>query len=71
MATTPPMELAVWSMSPQGLPKYSFSAHWPIWASRTGEHCPSKNRSLTMLPMSTSKAAEELSPLPPGTSDTT
>ena len=70
MATTPPTEEAVWSMRPQGLPKNTFSAYWPIWAISTAEHLPPQNNSLRMVPMSTSKAAEEERPLPPGTLET-
>lgn len=57
MATTPPTEEAVWSISPQGLPKKTFSAYCPIWASSTGVHLPPKKSSLSMVPISTSKAA--------------
>ena len=32
MVITPPTAQAVWSIRPQGLPKNTFSAYWPIWA---------------------------------------
>ena len=70
MATTPPTEEAVWSMRPQGLPKKTFSAYWPIWAISTAELLPFQKSALSMVPMSTSKAAEEERPLPPGTLET-
>ena len=70
MATTPPTEEAVWSMRPQGLPKNTFSAYCPIWAISTAVARPPQKRPLSMVPISTSKAAEELRPLPPGTLET-
>ena len=36
MDTTPPTAEAVSSIRPQGLPKNTFSANWPIWATWTG-----------------------------------
>ena len=69
MATTPPTELAIWSKRPEGLPKKTFSAYWPIWAMVTGVSAPPANRWFAMLPMSTSKAAELERPLPLSTAE--
>ena len=70
IVTMPPTEEAIWSSRPLGLPKKTFSAYCPVWAMRAGEHWPSKNSSLKMLPSSTSKAALELRPLPLNTLET-
>ena len=65
--TMPPTLEAVCSIRPQGLPKYTFSAYWPIWAISTGESLFSKYSPFIMRPISTSKAAELERPEPGST----
>ena len=70
MAIIPPQAEAIWSMSPQGLPKKRFSAAWPIMASSVASSSSLQKRPLTTAPISTSKAAEEDRPEPGSTSET-
>src|SRR6218665_3584195 len=67
MVTSPPVEQAVWSISPQGFPKKLFSAYCPIMAFCTGSNFPLLKRSLKMAPRSTSKDADDDKPDPLGT----
>ena len=71
MNTSPPVLLDSWSIRPQGLPKYTFSAHWPIRAMSGAVRLFPANRALPMRPSSTSKAALLDSPDPGSTSDST
>ena len=71
MNTSPPVLLTSWSIRPQGLPKYTFSAHWPIRAMSGAVRLFPANRALPMRPSSTSKAALLERPEPGSTSDST
>ncbi len=64
MATKLPTEEAIWSIKPQGFPKYTFSAYWPIWAIFTADCSLLQYKPFNIVPNNTSKAAEEESPEP-------
>ena len=71
MPTTPPLAHAIWSIRPLGFPKWMFSASCPMMARSVVEKRLSLNRSLKMVPIRTSMAAELLRPEPLNTLEET
>ena len=65
----PPDAHASWSMRPHGLPKKTFSAYCEIFATVTGSALSSLKKHEIMVPIMSSKAAEDESPEPPSTSE--
>jgi len=64
ICTNPPTEQAIWSIRPQGFPKNTFSAYWPIIAISIGETFISLYKPERIVPIIASNAAEEERPAP-------
>ena len=69
ISTKPPTDEAIWSIRPQGFPKYLFSAYCAICAISSAETLLSLKRLFSIVPIRTSNAAEEESPEPDRTFD--